>query len=239
MRLIHFNLVSFSTSHKELKMFGMASSGKQGAVWHGGFRVNGQRKQCGEKPAGFCRGKLALSCFFYFSSIASASCTLPVFQNGRLSIPAVQVVLPAGDMDIYSANLDYSSSSAHFSIASAEPANPVDLIVTTVPSPLRVGEHGHIQVQLIPNVSIDVAALEVVSASDALEITPVRMPLGNLSPPTSGSASATSPPDPPALGVVPIVNFQVKVLRPGTYAATVVFQADCGAVKRRIVIKGE
>lgn len=219
------------------------------AVFGGGAKYS-SRRAVGNNQHG-CLAKRSKSVYwaklislslFLFNSIASANCAVPVFQNGKLSIPTVQVVLPTGDANLYKANLDYSSVPMHpgsFSLASSEAVNPVDLIITTIPSPLRIGEQGYLQIQLIPNSPIASATLEVLSSSDALEITPARMPLNNLVPPSVGSGSATSPPDPPALGVVPVVNFQVKVLRAGSFPVAVEFRADCGAIKRQINIKGE
>jgi len=178
----------------------------------------------------------------FVSTAALAGCDLPVFQGGRLTIPAVQVISDNGDVGLYKANLDYlpmPATTNDFRLASGESANPVGLIVTTIPTPLRVGEQGYLQVQLIPSMSIASATLFAASTSDAVEITPSSMALTNLVPPSSGSAPGKSPPDPPALGVVPVVNFQVKVLRAGIFPATIEFRADCGTQKRQITIKGE
>lgn len=111
--------------------------------------------------------------------------------------------------------------------------------MTTIPTTLRVGAQGYLQVQLIPNTTISIATLQAIAGSDALQITPASVVLTNLVPPTPGSASEKSPPDPPALGVVPLVNFYVKVLRAGVFPATFEFRTNSGVQKLRIFIKGE
>lgn len=135
--------------------------------------------------------------------------------------------------------LSVPAATNNFLMDAAELINPVELIVTIIPATLRVEEQGYLQVQLIPNTTIASATLQVTSGSDALQITPASVSFTDLVPPTSGGASEKSPPDPPALGVVPLANFQVKVLRVGVFPATITFRSDCCVQQRQITIKGE
>lgn len=160
-------------------------------------------------------------------------------QNSKVEVSVSNEQSEEGVTQTKEVPLPVPDATNNFLIEAAELANPVKLIVTTIPATLRVGEQGYLQVHLIPNTTISIATLQAIAGSDALQITPESVVLTNLVPPTSESAPEKSPPDPPVLGAVPLVNFHVKVLRVGVFPATIEFRTDLGVQKLQIFIKGE
>jgi hypothetical protein len=121
------------------------------------------------------------------------------------------------------------------SAACGEPPPP-ELIVTPVPARLRLGEPGRIQVSIASREALPAAVLTV-SATPGLEASPVRVELPPL-PPVGGGPSrrAGSPPDPPALGLVPMRSFSLIPKAIGDHTVTVTLAYGDRQVSRTVTI---
>ena len=110
----------------------------------------------------------------------------------------------------------------------------VDLIVTAVPPSLRVAETGVLRVSIAARTAIEAASLTIRS-SPGLDASPPSFTLSRLVPAGAApSPAAGSPPNPPALGVVPIRNFTLKPTEAGTHRMTVTLSFDGRSVSRTV-----
>lgn len=122
-----------------------------------------------------------------------------------------------------------------FALAACIEPSP-ELIVTSIPGRLRVGESGVLQVSIVSQVAIANAVLSV-SASPGLEVSPDRVTLSRI--PAVGGAKATegsSPHNPPALGVVPIRNFHLLPKEVGEQSIKISLVYDKRSVTKLITV---
>ncbi len=115
----------------------------------------------------------------------------------------------------------------------------VTIVAWAVPSTLQVGQPGFLQVKLIATHAIESGTLSAASADPAVAFVPPQIPIKDLFPPRTGrNAPGRSPPEPPALGVVPMYTFQMNAARPGVYPVEVKFVYGNTVVTQHITVKG-
>lgn len=109
-----------------------------------------------------------------------------------------------------------------------------DLIVTAVPPSLHVAETGILQISIAARAAIETASLTI-QPSRGLDAFPPSFTLSGLVPAGAApSPAAGSPPNPPALGVVPVRNFTLKATEAGTQRVTVTLSFDGRSVSRTV-----
>ena len=118
--------------------------------------------------------------------------------------------------------------------ACAQPAP--ELIVTAVPPRLRLAEGGLLQVSIASRTAIASAVLSV-DAPGGLDVSPDRVTLSRLPAVSDVPApAAASPPNPPALGLVPMRNFSLKAKEVGEHRVTVTLTFDGHSVSRTVAV---
>lgn len=118
---------------------------------------------------------------------------------------------------------------------SAQVAWP-ELILRAQPSPLAVGATGLIQVQIVTTERLSNAALAATAAPSTLAISPARLTVGRVEPPSSAPRTPIFNPSPPVHGVVPSRNFRIAAAQAGTYEVTVTLSYDGGSISRSAVV---
>lgn len=111
-----------------------------------------------------------------------------------------------------------------------------ELVVTAVPSRLRLGEAGILRVSIVSAEAIPNAVLSV-SSPPGLGVTPDRVALTRI--PAVGGASApagSSPPNPPPLGVVPMRNFSLIAKESGEHSVAVTLVYDGHSVRKVVAV---
>jgi len=115
-------------------------------------------------------------------------------------------------------------------------AQPVpELVLSVAPSPLRPGTAGMLQVQIATTEPLSNAVLSA-SAPAGVTVSPTRMTVGRVRPPSTAPAKPLLHPNPPPLGVVPVRNLRVTARAAGDYEVTVTLSFDGGSVSRSLTV---
>ncbi|MBM3534982.1 MAG: hypothetical protein FJX60_18305 [Alphaproteobacteria bacterium] len=118
--------------------------------------------------------------------------------------------------------------------ASAQVAWP-EIILSVAPTPLAPGATGRLQIQIVARERLSNAVLTA-SAAAGVTLSPSRLNLGRVDPPSVGSRTPTISPAPPVLGAVPVRNMRIGAAQPGTYEVTVTLSYDGGSISESYAV---
>ena len=110
-----------------------------------------------------------------------------------------------------------------------------EIVLSVAPSPLPVGSTGRLQIQINATERLSNAVL-IATATEGLTVSPGRMVVGRVDPPSAGPRTPIFNPSPPALGVVPVRNFRVAPSRWGDFEVTVTLSYDGGSISRSLTV---
>lgn len=111
----------------------------------------------------------------------------------------------------------------------------IELVVTPVPPRLKAGSEGVIEVRVVAEGTFPQATLTATARSPGVTISPPSFVMP-ASVPRSQSTAVNSPPNPPALGVVPMRTFRISAAQAGDVIVAVRLISGAGAVERSISI---
>src|SRR5205085_608528 len=111
-----------------------------------------------------------------------------------------------------------------------------ELILSAVPATLQAGVTGRLQIQIAATEQLANAVLSA-AAPSGLTLSPTRMSVGTVRPPSTAPATPIFQPNPPALGVVPVRNLRATAAQAGDYEVTVTLTYDGGSVSRTLTIQ--
>jgi hypothetical protein len=120
--------------------------------------------------------------------------------------------------------------------ATAHAQTVPELIVGVAPATLRTGVPGRLQIQMVATEQLSNAILSAVAPS-GLTLSPARLTVGTVRPPSTGPATPIFQPNPPPLGVVPVRNLRATAAEAGDYEVTVTLTFDGGSVSRTLTIQ--
>ncbi len=115
-------------------------------------------------------------------------------------------------------------------------SSEIELIVTAVPPRLKAGSEGLIEVRLVTEGAFPQATLSAIASSPGVTILPSSLTIPAM-PPRPTSTVANSPPNPPALGVIPIRTFRIAAAQAGDVTVVVRLAYATGEVGRLVAIK--
>ncbi len=116
----------------------------------------------------------------------------------------------------------------------------VFIVVGVVPATQQAGQPCFLQVKVLPKQPIAAGTLSVVTDGADINVVPREIELKDIHPPVPGrNAPGRSPPEPPALGVVPVYTFRIDAVTPGSHILVVRFAYGDKEVRQQLTIKGD
>jgi hypothetical protein len=120
--------------------------------------------------------------------------------------------------------------------ASRAAEDDAELLLRAVPENLSMGEAGSLEVRVVAKRALGTARLQALNADGGLAIEPAEHRIEDLKAPRAFGGMVVSPPNPPALGLVPVRVFRLTPIRPGTHEITVELTAGDSKVADSIKI---